>query len=165
LKGYLLDTCIVRYYFDQHPNVMANVALLADDDTISIAAITRGEIEFGQYRTYSTDPDRRAEYLRFINNEFPRAMTISITEHTGPHYGELKAKLFEKYQPRSKKENHPERCIDKMTGTELGIDENDLWIAALAIEHNLVLVTDDTMNKIRSVSDRFLDVQNWTDPP
>ena len=47
---------------------------------------------------------------------------------------------------------------------ELGIDENDLWIAAQAIEHNLVLVTNDEMKRIKHVAGPVLDIEDWTEP-
>jgi predicted nucleic acid-binding protein len=51
--------------------------------------------------------------------------------------------------------------IDPVTSRELGIQENDLWIAAQALEYNLVLVTNDKMDRIRDVCED-LQVENWT---
>jgi predicted nucleic acid-binding protein len=39
--------------------------------------------------------------------------------------------------------------VDPTTARELGIDENDLWIAAHAALHNLVLVTADGLANIK----------------
>jgi predicted nucleic acid-binding protein len=36
-------------------------------------------------------------------------------------------------------------------GNKIGIDENDLWIVALAAERNLTLITHDRMRRIRDV--------------
>ena len=41
------------------------------------------------------------------------------------------------------------RCRRSNMARELGIDENDLWIVAQAVERNLVLVTSDKMWRIR----------------
>lgn len=56
-------------------------------------------------------------------------------------------------------------CFDPVTAKELGIDENDLWIAAQSIEHNLILVSNDKMARIREVAGPVLDVEDWTKPP
>jgi tRNA(fMet)-specific endonuclease VapC len=163
LNGYLLDTNTIGYYFGKHVNVIARIDSLPDETPMFVSAIALGEIAFGHSLTHSTDHHRRDEFDRFINNEFPKAFTVNVTRHTRIYYGDLKAKLFVKFPPKSASENHPERCVDRATGAELGIDENDLWMAAQAIEHNLILVTNDEMKRIREVSDA-LDVEDWTEP-
>jgi tRNA(fMet)-specific endonuclease VapC len=163
LKGYLLDTNIVGFYFGEHPNVMARVNSLPGDALVRVSAVTLGEIEFGNAITLSTDLDRRDEFQRWVNLYFPNQFVLSIGRNTRVYYGELKARLWRRYPPSSPKENHPERCIDRVTGSELGIDENDLWIAAQSIQHNLILVTNDQMMRIREVAPE-IDVEDWTQP-
>jgi predicted nucleic acid-binding protein len=160
VNGYLLDTGIVGYYFTGHAEVMARIRSLRNPkDVLFISAITRGEIEFGHCRTASTNHERRAEFIRWVGAEFRGKFIVPVTKHTGTYYGELKAKLFAKYQPASQHENHPELGIDQVTGAALGIDENDLWIASQSIEHNLILVTTDKLEKIKSVADGSLAVR------
>jgi tRNA(fMet)-specific endonuclease VapC len=159
--GYLLDTNIVGHYFNEHPHVLARINILPEDAGLFVSVITLGEIWFGHAVTTSTNLQRRDECDRWINNTFPYA--IQITRHTRVNYGDIKAALFRTFPPISKNENHPERCFDRVTGAELGIDENDLWIAAQALEHNLVLVTNDEMVRIREVA-TTLDVMDWTQP-
>jgi tRNA(fMet)-specific endonuclease VapC len=161
LKGYLLDTNMIGHYFASHPNVMAHVGALDEDDVLSVSAVALGEIAFGHEMTQSTDHHRREEFERFINNEFP--MAIPVDRHTRVHYGDLKARIFREYPPASSRENHPERCVDRVTGAELGIDENDLWMAAQAVQHNLILVTNDEMARISAVAPE-LDMEDWTEP-
>ena len=60
---------------------------------------------------------------------------------------------------------NPESCYDRVTGQELGIDENDLWIAAQSIAHNLVLVSNDRMLKIRTAAGVVLDLEDWEKSP
>jgi predicted nucleic acid-binding protein len=43
----------------------------------------------------------------------------------------------------------------------LGIDENDLWLAAQAVARNLTLVTNDKIEKIREAANGSLYVENW----
>jgi len=128
---------------------------------LAVSAITLGEIMFGNSITQSTNHSRRDEFESWINTEFPYA--LGIDRHTRVYYGTLKAELFRKFPPLNKHENHPERCIDRVTGAELGIDENDLWIAAQAMQYNLILVTNDEMERIRKVEEA-LDIEDWTVP-
>ena len=55
-----------------------------------------------------------------------------------------------------------EDIIDRTTGKELGIQENDLWILSVAVQYNLVFVTNDRM--IRAIeATRYSDrTEYWT---
>jgi tRNA(fMet)-specific endonuclease VapC len=163
-SGYLLDTNIIGHYFTEHPFVRARVDTLPEGTILMVSAISLGEIVFGHEYTVSTNHSRREECNRFINERFPDARTLEVSRHTRIPYGELKAELFRRFPPQNPRENHPERCFCRATGSELGIDENDLWIAAQAIEHNLILVTNDEMRRIRDVSMSLLDIEDWTEP-
>ena len=83
-------------------------------------------------------------------------VTKDITKHTTEPYSDIRAALFQKFSPKDKRgkmtKKQPVQLIDKTTATELGIQENDLWIAAIALYHKMVLVTDDRMNRIREVA-------------
>jgi len=41
------------------------------------------------------------------------------------------------------------------------MDENDLWIASVAMAHNLVLVTHDKMNAIKNITGSDLRFEDW----
>lgn len=58
----------------------------------------------------------------------------------------------------------PEGWVEPSTGKELGIDENDLWIAAQAIERNLVLASQDSMARLLDVAAE-LRIEDWTSNP
>ncbi|MCH7920211.1 MAG: hypothetical protein IIC50_19795 [Planctomycetes bacterium] len=73
----------------------------------------------------------------------------------------LRAALFDKYAPKKNRKGlRPEQLIDPVTSKGLGVQENDIWIASQALEHNLVLVTNDQMNHLREVASD-LRVENW----
>jgi predicted nucleic acid-binding protein len=57
----------------------------------------------------------------------------------------------------------PEQLVEPVTGLELGIDENDLWIAAQSLAYNLTLVTaDQDMKRIAEFSEGQLHLEDWT---
>lgn len=87
---------------------------------------------------------------------------FDVTKATRIYYGSLRASVFEKYAPNAKRRSglRPAQLIDPVTSQELGIQENDLWIAAQALEYNLVFVTNDKMERMRDVCEE-LQIENW----
>jgi tRNA(fMet)-specific endonuclease VapC len=125
-----------------------------------ISAITLGEIEYG-LQVARIDTLKQEAFRVFISTNLP--MVLDITKATRIDYGSLRASVFEKYASNARRRRglRPEQLIDPVTSRELGIQENDLWIAAQALEYNLVLVTNDKMDRIRDVCED-LQVKNWT---
>jgi tRNA(fMet)-specific endonuclease VapC len=168
VQGYLLDTNIVSYWFDgeclQNQAIVEHVTQLSKGTPLAISSITLGEIEFG-LRVRSKEPSEfEAELQRFILDQLPQ--TLDVTEATRIYYGSLRAQLFDRFAPAEKRRRgrRPEQLTNPVTGQELGIQENDLWIAAQAIEYNLVLVTNDALARIREVGGD-LKIEDWTIPP
>ena len=62
-------------------------------------------------------------------------------------------------QPAGKK--RIEEWQDPTTSKELQIQENDLWISALAWAYNLILVTDDAMSAILNIAGNDIEFENW----
>ena len=144
MRGYLLDTQTICYWFDDHApeyvNVNAHIRKVPADSPLMVSVITLGEIEYGHCLAEIPDLKKQEEFRKFLEDTFPSPLEISI--FTPRYYGEIRALLFTKYPPKGKN-RRPEQCHDPATASELGIDENDLWIASQAYEHNLVLVTND----------------------
>jgi tRNA(fMet)-specific endonuclease VapC len=162
MKAYLLDTNIVGKWFSKNHNVVNHIAALPPDTLLFVSAVTLGEVHFGHGITQSTDIQKRDDFERWLRQEFPNAMPV--TRHTAVCYGTIRSALFKKYPPTSPRTNHPELCFDHASGHELGIEDNDLWIAAQSIEKNLILVSADKMDRIRDAAGRVLDVENWEAP-
>jgi len=169
VEGYLLDTNIVRFWFDparaEHDRVRSRIEALPGDSPMMISAITLGEIEYGHRALGDTgDPAQERIFLEFLESRLP--VVLNVERHTRASYGSLRARLFEKFAPkeRRKKSLRPEQLIDPTTSKELGIQENDLWLAAQALEHNLVLVSHDKMTRLRKVAEE-LRVQDWAKEP
>lgn len=165
MDGYLLDTNIVAFWYDpkrpQHQRVDQRIEDLPQEAPLMISVITLGEIEYGLQSVPEGSASSRNPLREFVEHRLP--MVLDISQTTCTHYGMLRARLFEKYAPRDKRRKglRPEQLIDPVTSRELGIQENDLWLAAQALEFNLVLVTNDAMARIRDVCEE-LQIEDWT---
>ncbi len=176
MRDFLLDTQIVRYWYDdkcaQHAAVLRNIELLRKQaksldyaPRLLVSVVTLGEIEFG-HRVQQGEFNKNQEaYSRFVHQELP--VTLELTEDAVAAYGDIRARLFNKYAPGEKRKRgmRPEQLTDLSTSLELGIQENDLWLCAQAVGHDMVLVTNDKMARIHEASkgmEPALLVQNWT---
>ena len=163
MQGYLLDNNIVRYWFDtecpEHGRVLQRVQRLPAGTPLAVSAIALGEIEYG-LRLLDGSPSYEADLARFIHEQLP--MSLDVTATTRLDYGSIRARLFKRYAPGAlrRKARLPEQLVSPVTGTALGIQENDLWIAAQAVEHNLVLVSNDRFTRLHEVAPE-LRVENW----
>lgn len=159
MKGYLLDSNAISRWFSGNEKVKARAEAASPNDQIRTSVVTLGELRFGHERTATTDQERRDEYERWFKEKFPDP--LEVTKHTTEFYGILRAKVFEMFPPLGQNENHPERCYDRVNACELGIDENDLWLAAQAIERGFILVTNDRMKPIKAAADALAARVPW----
>ena len=164
MRGYLLDTNIVAYWLDegrpQHQRVAQHIQELPPGAPLMISAITLGEIEYGLHVVSEDSTAWQEAFRELVDRRLP--MVLDISKTTCMYYGSLRARLFEKYTPRQRRRRglRPEQLIDPVTSRELGIQENDLWLAAQALEFNLVLATNDALEHIRDVCEE-LQIENW----
>ncbi|MGF1676991.1 MAG: PIN domain-containing protein [Rivularia sp. (in: cyanobacteria)] len=77
-----------------------------------------------------------------------------ITEETATIYGQIKAALFNQFAPKEKTKRRKSKV------TDLGFDENDIWIAAIALENNLTVVSRDS-DFLRIQQVKTLTVESW----
>jgi tRNA(fMet)-specific endonuclease VapC len=110
----LIDTNIVSAHFKGDPAVTPR---LQASDTIYLPSIVLGELHFGAHR--SPNPDRNLER---VGGFVAAVILVPVDAATAAIYGQLKAEL--------------------MTAGQI-IPDNDLWIAALAKQHDLTLVSRD----------------------
>ncbi len=164
MPGYLLDTNIISYWFDkecdQHSAVQTAAEQRRGKHPLYVSAITLGEIEYG----HATNPARRQDFVEFFRERLPQFLPVS--HHTAGPYGRIRAALFEAFAPKLKKtkRRRAEELCEPTTGRELGIDENDLWIVAQAVERNLVLVTHDRFVRIRQALEDLqigVQIEDW----
>ena len=178
MRDFLIDTQTIRYWYDiacpQHQAVVANIESLRKqvewleyEPRLLVSVITLGEIEFGHRVNSPPNPDVQAEYLKFVGEQLP--VRLEVTEDAVAAYGELRSRLFNEHAPGEKRrpKMRPEQLTDPITSKGLGIQENDLWLCAQAVAHDMVLVTNDAMRPIREVSRGMqpaLLIQNWAMP-
>jgi len=165
MRTFLLDTCIWSDWINpngkQHAHIKDHVKKLRANSKLAISIITWGEVFYGHKANPPKDPLIRADYIHFIQAKGPKIFDIDI--HTAEEYGKLRAGLFDKYAPKIKRKAslRPEQLVDPASSKELGIQENDLWIAAQVIVLNLTLVTNDSLDHIQQVAGSDLHIENW----
>lgn len=90
---------------------------LEQQQVVYIAAAALGELYLGAYRSANEQ-----RHLQQIGDFLSRCTVIPADHATAESYGKIKAALLKKGKP---------------------IPENDIWIAATAIQHQLPLYTND----------------------
>ena len=146
--AYLLDTNHCFLLIARDPRLTAAaVAHAAEQLTTSV--IVAGELRYG-----AAVSEHSRENAAVVEDFLGRIDQLLISPATAQHYADLKSRLLAEYGPR---ERARRRAFDLV---KIGFTDNDLWIAASAIEHHAVLVSDDgDYRRMSSVSD--LAVETW----
>jgi tRNA(fMet)-specific endonuclease VapC len=111
---YLLDTNIIIALFADEQQIKDN---LIKADEVLIPVIVIGELYFGARKS-----GRPIENVARIDDVVRNSVVLGCNEETAGQYGQIKNQLRSKGRP---------------------LPENDIWIAAIALQHNLVLVSRD----------------------
>jgi len=147
--GYLMDTNHVYAWEEQKTGIVSKVQALPKDDLIFTSVISLGEISAGHHMT-NGDARRRHLFRNFLNiYVIPSA--IEVKHSSEDYYGQIMGRIWRKHPPSS-----PRTSTD-LHLAQLGVNINDIWIAASAWEHGLILLTADKMACIREI----LPEVNW----
>jgi len=111
---YLLDTSILIALFASDTLVKEN---LTGASEVYVPSIALGELYYGAWKS-----QRQEENIAQLDELVVKIGVLNCNAETARKYGEIKNRLRVKGRP---------------------IPENDLWIAAIALEHDLVLATRD----------------------
>ena len=77
-----------------------------------------------------------------------------MDEQTAQTYGQLKADLFDHFGPKERAARR------RFTLASLGFTDNDLWIAATALQHGIIVVSSDSdFARVQEV--RPLSLESW----
>ena len=112
---YLLDTNVVIEIFQGKQHVLDRLNQIKN---IFIPSLVLGELYYGAFKSA-----RAKENVVRINEFALKSEILSCDQHTGKIYGEIKADL-------------------KLIGRP--IPENDIWIASIALQNGLTLLTRDS---------------------
>ncbi|MFC1972125.1 type II toxin-antitoxin system VapC family toxin [Chloroflexota bacterium] len=145
-EGYLLDTNIASLAFDagrnRHTEIRERLGKLGEA-AIFICPVSVGEVEYGLKVAYPGDKTRQ-EAVREALGHYE---TLLMDRHTAESYSTIRAELFNKYGVKRAsgkfKTKFVEELVDPTNGREMGIQENDLWITSVALQYNLVFITND----------------------
>jgi tRNA(fMet)-specific endonuclease VapC len=155
MKVYLLDTNFTSALWDglnPHHETARTFLSGLGDSIIYISRLVEAEILYGHKVHESSDPARRKQ-IEETMRAFP--LVREIDQHTTNPYSDIRAALFKQFAPRDKKGKlkklRPESLVDNTTSKELEIQENDLWMASIAVQHKMFLVTEDKMKRIKEV--------------
>jgi tRNA(fMet)-specific endonuclease VapC len=116
VRPILLDTNAYTAFMRGEPEV---VEVIARAGKILLTSVVLGELLAG-FAAGTREPKNRAELARFI--ESPRVEVLPVTAETADSYALVWLGLRRKGQP---------------------IPTNDLWVAAIAMEHGAALLTRD----------------------
>ncbi len=168
MDGYLFDTNAVSALWNaRHPehDTVKTFFASVSQSPVWLSTIVLAEIEYGIKITPEIDIDSRDQVRREMSKH---PFILDIDKHTIGPYSDLRAELFKKFSPRDRRGRltvkWPEDLIDRTSAKELGIQENDIWIAAQAIQYNLILVTDDYMQRLVEISENLdypLRIARW----
>jgi tRNA(fMet)-specific endonuclease VapC len=114
MEKVLLDTNVVIALIGGEPKVIARIEACT---AVFMPAIVLGELFFGAFRS-----SRQQQNLTALDVAQSRMAVLNCDNLTARFYGQLKAQLMDAGRP---------------------IPENDVWIAAVARQHDCVLLTRD----------------------
>jgi tRNA(fMet)-specific endonuclease VapC len=119
---YLLDTNHCSLIFLKNQTVIDYIQEVGETN-IATTIITVGELTY-----MAENSSYKEENLTRIEQFLADIRIYYVDDVTAKIYGQIKAGLINKFGPKQK----TKRQITKIT--ELGFDENDVWIAAITFE-------------------------------
>jgi tRNA(fMet)-specific endonuclease VapC len=145
---YLLDTNHCSRAILGDPKMLSRLATV-DNTLVTTCVIVQGELIDMAERS-----QHRENNVALVQRFFQGIDIYNVDGMTATLYGQLKAFLFKQFAPKEKSKRR------KTKMTHLGFDENDLWIAAIALQYNLTIVSADSdFQRIQQV--KALSLESW----
>tara|TARA_R110001583_G_C5646805_1_gene408355 strand:- start:38 stop:523 length:486 start_codon:yes stop_codon:yes gene_type:complete len=151
---YLVDTSVLSGLLDpgnsHHEKVTQWIGSLNTKHRLLVSVVAIAEMCFGRQLAIAANSKATLPNLDRIINEAEKMDLLSVTTPTAIEYAKLKANLAQQTMPKriaqrkKTKWGNPESWRNEYSGTELHIQENDLWQSAQAIERELKFVTTDS---------------------
>ena len=154
---FLLDTSALSALMNQDHALHAKAVAFKDhhvgqEQRLFVCVISLAEMQFGLNMYEARTPPPSKTDLDVVRKRIQAAASLSdpleVTRHVAIKHGRLRSKWAWKLAPRKAAQGklkgaHPEHWSDDWPANKLQITENDIWIAAMAITHDLTLVTCD----------------------
>jgi len=148
---YLLDTNHCSLAMNHQPDIMAQLSALGLAE-VSTCVIVQAELIY-----MAENSQQRQSNLNRVIEFLNKVFIYDIDSKTAEIYGLFQAVLMRRFGLKEKKKRRRTRLID------IGVSQHDLWIASIAIQHNLTLVSADSdFKRIQTVRD--LPVETWYTP-
>jgi tRNA(fMet)-specific endonuclease VapC len=145
---YLLDTNHCSFLIEGDSKVV-NHFRERSEVIIATSAIVVGELRF-----MAQNSQQRTANLIKIQAFLQRIDVYSIDKQTAEIYGDFKSEIIRLFGPKEKRKRQTTKL------RKIGISENDLWIAATALCHSLIVVScDSDFERMRQV--REFSLENW----
>lgn len=145
---YLLDTNHCSRIILGDEAVISRITQVGEAQ-IATCVVVQGELTYMMEKSQQKQAnlERLAAFLEDLH-------LYLIDEVTATIYGQLKASVFNHFAPKDKSKRR------SATIAELGFDDNDLWITAIALQHDLTIIsTDSDFSRIQQA--QFLTVESW----
>lgn len=133
---YLLDTNACISYLNNRNSPIASRLARIRPDEVFLCQIVKAELYYGAYKS-----TQRKSNLALLAHFFSQFVSLPLNDQAAEVYGRIRSHLTTQ-------------------GTPIG--PNDLIIAAIAVAHNVILVTHNTREFSRVES---LRLEDWTATP
>lgn len=152
---YLLDTSVASDVVGPPGNMPAATKSFmnthgGDLEKLYICSITIGEMRFGRellVRRSPVDATRVTAVDATLQALSRLAEPFAVNKHVANEYATIRANYAKGLMPqaldRKVKGKHVETWHQQVPPSDLQITENDLWIAAVAVTHDMTLVSRD----------------------
>jgi tRNA(fMet)-specific endonuclease VapC len=145
---YLLDTNYCSLIIQGQQKLRDRLDEL-DDVLLATCAIVRGELIFMAQKS-----EQKAGNLARVHLFLDGILMYPVDDQTADIYGAFKADLIEHLGPKERSRRR------RTTIQELGISDNDLWIASVALQHSLTIVSvDSDFSRMKEV--RTFPLETW----
>jgi tRNA(fMet)-specific endonuclease VapC len=129
---YLIDTNHCSFLMEGVPSVVNHLRSLGKIQ-LATSVIVAGELRF----MVQNSQHKTANLIK-INVFLQRINLYGIDKETTEIYGDFKSEIIKQFGPKEKSKRQTTKL------NSIGISENDLWIAATALRHSLIIVSSDT---------------------
>lgn len=129
---YLLDTNHCSFLIEGEANVVNHFR------SLGTVIVTTSVITAGELRYMAQNSQQKAANIIKVRAFLRRINVVPIDDETAEIYGDFKSELIKKFGLKEKSQRRTTKL------SQIGIGENDLWIAATALRHSLIVVSCDT---------------------